>query len=529
MISSSNHQRRWIRTAAVAACLLVVVGGIVIASRPNSSDSELLTAGSDDDAESQVPAAQLEDPPHLLLEADGWQMTRYTETSYVPENEGPSSGTRIFRAGPGLSSPTASVNVFSPGDDVNWSVGTDAEIIEADGRVISMMADETLPAGNAARIDFDSGAVVVLEVLGIDRAAFVALAESITLIDGEFAAPLPGFEEVELPDPFFGTVTRREAEFEGPAGENAEIRTWSGTQADIELQVLRRAREAISARDGLIDSEPVVTAQHTANRFFVVGGIDGHVIEIDLTLPAEAATDAAVDGLLGQMRFVDLATFESAVPAADANAEEVPPETQTTTLDAGGVLLQPVGVDPFEIQISDDWSLDAISYPVFFEDYLFDVFLRAGDQHEQLAGWFCQPQGCNIATDEELESGARRVGWEPWDGAGAQYWTIGTDEWTAVMTGAAPGEISTETDTISQTLTVAFDASAPTTVMSEAAGTIDLDGVLQARLELSRNGEVAVVDVRDRCLDEPWQCVEGLGVFVVQGSEDAVNAVAGSG
>lgn len=201
-------------------------------------------------------------------------------------------------------------------------------------------------------------------------------------------------------------------------------------------------------------------------------------------------------------------------------------ESQGGSAEATPGLIQPVGVDPYLLAASDGWSIDAVSYPVFFDGYQSDVFLRVGDAHEAFAAWLCHPEGCLPETDELLASGARRVGWEPWEGAGSQYWTIGTEDWTVLMTGAAAGGIAEDTAAISESLQVQFTPDSPTNVTSEASELISIDGVLEARLELSHPDRgTAVVDVRHDCEGRHWECRSGIGLFVVQGESSILDSI----
>ncbi len=278
-----------------------------------------------DDRQSPNPSPDptLESPPHLMFEVEGWTMAHYFEESYIPRDS-PGGLRRLFRAGPDLSSPMLSVGVYGAGEAINWSVGSDAESVQLDRGVLWLMAEDILPNGSAGLIEFDTGETVVLTMSSPDRAAFVEMAASIRLTDGAVVTPLDGFEELGFHESLTGPVTHREAVFEGAGGANAETRTWSATETDISEQAFSRAVEAIAVRDSAVDGVPVIIADHSGGRFFIVGGAGGFLVEIDLQLPGVSGlNDPAVDAAIEQLRFVDLATFESAMPPGSVTTDSL--------------------------------------------------------------------------------------------------------------------------------------------------------------------------------------------------------------
>ncbi len=269
----------------------------------------------------------LEDPPHLLLEADGWEMVRYSEGTYQVEAGGKVEP-QVFRlAGAGLGEPTLTASVFEFTDVIGWGAGEGAERIELDGRTISVIADFILPAGHAAGVEFDDGTLVVVGGFGMDRTAFIDATSSVALTEtGDLLiTPPTGYEQVSIPTTRTEIVTRREAQHRGPNGAGAEVRIWSGNLAEVEAQVLNRAVEALSVRTATIDDIPVAVTYHTEDlsRVFVVGGTDGYVIEIDFSSLGVNATDADLDALLSSIRLVDLATFETALPEGSVTTGSV--------------------------------------------------------------------------------------------------------------------------------------------------------------------------------------------------------------
>ncbi len=262
----------------------------------------------------------LENPPHLLLEADGWQMSYFNDDSYPPAAR---SGTpQLFRAGSALIDPTIMIGVFdSDNPDVGWSAGDNAETIELNGRTIEVVADGTLPVSHVAGVTFDDGTLVIAQGYGLGRTEFLEAVRAVELpIKLPELRTLAEFVVVDLSESWTEQVIRREAQYDGPGGASAEIRTWSGTRSDIELQALDRVIEATSIRQGVIAGEPVVVAQHSDSRFFIVGGADGFVIEIDLQLGPDAQDDA-MDLFLSSLRMVDRASFESVTPSNSVTSQ----------------------------------------------------------------------------------------------------------------------------------------------------------------------------------------------------------------
>lgn len=278
-----------------------------------------------------VPPVQAEDPPYLLLEAGGWDMVWYSEDSYTPYR---SDEPLVFRPpGEDMGTATLVAEIVEITETLGWSAGDGAERIELDGRIVSISDDSLRPTGQMAGVEFDDGTLVVVRAIGVDRTAFVDVAKRITLSpDGDpIVVPPPGYEQVDLPALRAEAVTYRESRYEGPGGASAEVRVWSGTLADLELQAFSRAREARSVRPVTIDGAPATVAYQSPGleRVFVVGGEDGYVIEIDFNPFVAAGTDADLDMILSRIRRVDRTTFETSLPegtitagtASDAVAE----------------------------------------------------------------------------------------------------------------------------------------------------------------------------------------------------------------
>ncbi len=257
------------------------------ATEPPSTEvaSGLATPASTGAPSASLPTeTTFEDPPHLLLEADGWEMVGYHEDSYEPYRS--AQAPLVFRrSGARIGDPTLIAGVFEETENISWGAGADAERIELDGRVVSIMAESQFPAGHTAGIEFSDGTLVVVEAYDMDRSDFVEAVKQITLgTAGDPVVTSPaGYEQVNLPAPYSETITSRQAQYTGPNSSSAEIRTWSGTMADVELVAFGRIQEALSVRSATIDGAPVAIAYHSDNmsRVWVVGGEDGYVIEID--------------------------------------------------------------------------------------------------------------------------------------------------------------------------------------------------------------------------------------------------------
>ncbi|MEN8114643.1 MAG: hypothetical protein ABFS21_09670 [Actinomycetota bacterium] len=321
--------------AAVAVAVVALIGVPMFLFGGNTSpDPTMIGAApgvSTTTATTQPPAVQpatpmiLEDPPHLILEAEGWGMVRHFEDSYQAHRSG---APLVFRpAGADIGTTTLAAAVFERSETIGWSAGEGAERIELDGRVVSIKADSILQSGHLAGVEFDEGTLVVVRGFEVDRERFAEAAAQVTLTSdgGPVVVPPPGFERVELPAPYAGAVTYRESTYEGPEGARAEVRIWSGTAADFEVQVLNRGIDGRSVRPTTIDGAPAVIAYHSDSleRVFVVGGDDEYVIEIDLNPLFGNATDADLDAILAQIRKVDLATFEAAMPEGSVASGEV--------------------------------------------------------------------------------------------------------------------------------------------------------------------------------------------------------------
>jgi hypothetical protein len=369
--SSVNVLRGTRVAVGVGLAMLLVVGGMqLISPRPESVGSEPPPPASTEAPPTtglpvQAPVSEvastavsapppqvealLEDPPHLLLEADGWKMSRYHEESYQPYGlEAP----LVFRpAGADFGSATFVAAIF---ETTGWSAGEGAERIELDGRTVSIMADFILPIGHAAGVEFDDGTLIFVQGFGMDRTSFVDAARQVTLTTAgdPIVVPPPGYEQVVLPAPHDEIVTYRESQYEGPGAANAEVRIWSGTLADVELQVLNRAMEAQSVRPATIDGAAAAVAYHANNlsRVFVVGGDDGYVIEIDFNPFVDSATDADLDTILSQIRRVDLATFEAALTEGSVTSATV--DAVVTEMLADIPL--PAGFDPSHLGTTGD-------------------------------------------------------------------------------------------------------------------------------------------------------------------------------
>lgn len=277
---------------------------------------------------SDATSMVLENPPHLVLEAEGWDMIRHYEDSYPPRS---TTWPLIFRPqGEEIGSMTLIVMVFEITETTGWSAGERAEVIELEGRILSIIPDSSVSSGHHAGVEFDDGTLIVVKGFDMDRTDFIDAAKQIELSpNGEpVLEPPAGFERVSLPSPYAETVTRRESVYQGPGGASAEVRIWSGTLTDVEMQVINRAIDGRAVRFTTVDGAPVVISYRSdgLERVFVVGGDDGYVIEIDFTLAPANATDAALDAILAQIRKVDLATFEAALPEGSitsATANEV--------------------------------------------------------------------------------------------------------------------------------------------------------------------------------------------------------------
>jgi hypothetical protein len=302
-------------------------GGVPIIATPTSQPTAPNAATSEDVSPAEaVPLmpveASFEDPPHLLLAADGWEMISYYEDSYPLEYR--LDVPQLFRVA-GTDFGAATFYIFESSGD-GWSAGEGAERIELDGRVLSVIADNILPIGHAGVVEFDDGTLVVLQGFGMDRTMFVDVATQITVTAaGELlVVPPPGYEQVVLPAPYSGTVTQRESAYQGPEGASAEVRIWSGTLADVQVQMFDRIIEGESVRSTVIDGSPALVAyQDGLSRIFVVGGAEGYVIEIDFNPLFVGATDADLDAILSQIRRVDLTTFEAALPGDAVTSETV--------------------------------------------------------------------------------------------------------------------------------------------------------------------------------------------------------------
>lgn len=295
--------------------------------------------------------ALLEDPPHLLLEAEGWDMVRYYEDSYVPNR---SDEPLVFRqAGAGMGASTLAAWAFEITETMGWSAGEDAERIELDGRVVSILADSILPTGHVAGVEFDDGTLIVVQGFGMDRVTFVDAAIQITLTPAgdPIVVPPSGYVQVVLPPPYAEPVTYRESTYEGPGAASAEVRIWSGTMADVELQVLNRAIEALSVRSTTIDGVAAVVAYHSdgLERVFVVGGDDGYVIEIDFNVGL-FVDDADLDAVLSEIRRVDLATFEAALPEGSITRATANASVAEMLAD----MPLPAGFDPSSVAVAGD-------------------------------------------------------------------------------------------------------------------------------------------------------------------------------
>ena len=362
-----TERRLWAVTIGAAAVLLLALpmiffrGGAspdsgfagpgtttTVHTQPSETTMAVVEQPLDAETVVTVPVVmQLEDPPHLLLEADGWEMVRYSEMTYQPAEAGGKTEPLVFRpAGAGIGEPTLSAAVFEFTDVVGWSVGEGAERIELDGRTVSVMADFILPAGHAAGVEFDDGTFVVVEGFGMERGIFIDAISSVTIAEtGELLITPPlGYEQVEVPVGRTEIVTRREAQHRGPNGAGAEVRIWSGNLAEVEAQVLNRALEARSVRTASIDKMPVAVTYHSddLSRVFVVGGTDGYVIEIDFSLLGVNATDADLDALLSSIRLVDIATFEDALPEGSVTTGSV----EAVVAEMLSDIPVPVGFDP---------------------------------------------------------------------------------------------------------------------------------------------------------------------------------------
>lgn len=332
-----------------------VTDGAPGATSPPASLAQTPTSEEPSTSESAPPSqveSPLEDPPHLLLEAEGWDMVWYQEESYQPNR---SDEPLVFRpAGADFGASTFVAAIFEITDTIGWSAGEGAERVELDGRVVSIIADFILPAGHVAGVEFDDGTLIVVQGFGMDRASFVDAAKQITLTPAGDPMVIPpfGYEQVVLPAPHAETVTYRESVYEGPGAANAEVRIWSGTLADVELQVLNRAVEAQSVRPATIDGAAAVVAYHAANlhRVFVVGGDDGYVIEIDFNPFVDSATDADLDAILSQIRRVDLATFEAALPEGSVTSATVNAVVAEMLAD----MPRPAGLDPSDLGTTGD-------------------------------------------------------------------------------------------------------------------------------------------------------------------------------
>jgi len=292
-------------------------------------------------------AALLADPPHLLIEADGWTMVYYYENSVDPYL---SDAPLIFRpAGGVLGETTFLVHVFEPSDAFGWDAGDDAERIELEGRVVSIVADTGSPHAQGAIAEFDNGTRVVVQGFDMDRPGIVDVVTQITLdtAGDPVVVPPSGYEPVAVSAPYAETVTYREAVFEGPDGANADLRIWSGTMADVELQVLNRIQEAQSVRSTTIDGAAAAIAHHSdsMSRVWVVGGADGYVIEIDFNPFIVGASDTDLDAVLSQVHLVDLVTFEAALPEGSVTSATM----DTVVAEMLADIPQPAGFDPATI------------------------------------------------------------------------------------------------------------------------------------------------------------------------------------
>lgn len=311
------RERRWDDTSAKTGqrrqhmTVMAVVGALLLAAVLIVTMGR---QGSVDVATNVGP--EFEDPPHLLLEAEGWEMVRYGEHTSEPFRQ---EGTLVFRAaGSGFGAPTFVVEAVEVTETQGWSAGDNAERIELEGRVVSVIAESILPVGHAAGVEFDDGSLVVAEGFGMDRVTFVEAASQITLSPSgdPLVVPPAGFEQVDLPAPHAETVTQREASYEGPDGAEAAVRIWSGSMADVELQAVTRAIEAEDIRATTVDQASAIIAYHSndLSRIFVVGGDDGYVIEVDLRLSGSQTTEGQLDTIIARLRLVDLDTFEAALP-----------------------------------------------------------------------------------------------------------------------------------------------------------------------------------------------------------------------
>jgi len=263
--------------------------------------SKETTPGEDSSASTPLPPMEFEDPPHLILETEGWDLKSYSEETYEPYR----SGTPLVFRPPTerLDGPTLVVERFEVTETQGWSAGEGAEQIKLDGRTVSIMDAAVLPLGHGAGVEFDDGTLVVLAGFALDRADFVEAARSVTLdpSGSPVVIPPPGFSPVDLPPYFEEKVTYRQGAYSGPDGADAEVRIWSGTAADLEQDSLSRAMEATVVRGTTIDGVEGLIANHSndGSRFFVVGGDDGFVIEVDVSARQGAGmSDADLDAIV---------------------------------------------------------------------------------------------------------------------------------------------------------------------------------------------------------------------------------------
>ena len=320
--SARKGPRRQLLAAMVGIGVVLLGAAAILAGRQGSTDlatssgpDETAVTGQTSEA-SPSPQAEFEDPPHLLLDADGWEMVYYSENTYQPFQQ---EGALVFRlGGGGMGGPTFVAEPFEVTETHGWSAGDGAERIELEGRRVSVIDESVVPMGHVAGVEFDDGSLVVAQGFGMDRATFVEAASQITLspLGDPVVVPPAGYEQIDLSAPYAETVTQREASYEGPGGGAVEVRIWSGSMGDVELQAMNRALEAEAVRATTIDRASAIIAYHSndLSRIFVVGGDDGYVIELDFNPLGSRPTDEQLDAILAQLRRVDLATFEAALP-----------------------------------------------------------------------------------------------------------------------------------------------------------------------------------------------------------------------
>ena len=177
-----------------------------------------------------------------------------------------------------------------------------------------------MEGANAVVVEFPER-TVSLAGIDIEQELVVAAANSLTM-GTDFVpvvTPPDGLEAVSMPAPHSGQRLQRETSFTNRQGTtNAEVRLRSGTEFDIESQVLGRSlfeTDVYRTRTVTVAGVPALVSYNHLNgagRVFVVGG-QAFVIEMDITMPSDS-TDADLDALLSTARWVDETEFLALAP-----------------------------------------------------------------------------------------------------------------------------------------------------------------------------------------------------------------------